>query len=68
MSQKHIAFFRFSIQNPRFGKSHFLEGAKKKKWFFVSRMFSRGRMALKTCGKDALEDLCLFHKNETLVT
>ena len=51
MSEKNITFDRFSIDNPRHGKSHFFE--RDKKWFFVSRIFSRGPMALKTCGKDA---------------
>ena len=66
MSEKNITFDRFSIDNPRHGKSTFLKGTQK--WFFVSRIFSRGRMALKTCGKYALENSCMFHNNESLVT
>ena len=46
-------------------KVTFLKGVKK--CFFVSRLFSRGPMALKTCGKDALENSCLFHKNKILI-
>ena len=38
-----------------------------KKWFFVSRLLSRGPMALKTCGKDVLENFCFFHKIKILV-
>ena len=47
-------------------KATFLKGTKK--WFFVSRIFSRGPMALKTCGKDALENSGLFHKNKILIS
>ena len=35
-------------------KVTFLE--QEKKWFFLFKTFSRGPMALKTCGKDALEN------------
>ena len=38
-----------------------------KKWFFVSRLLSRGPMALKTCGKDVLENFCFFHKIKILI-
>ena len=38
-----------------------------KKWFFVSRLLSRGPMALKTCGKDVLENFCFLHKIKILI-
>ena len=53
MSQKYKVSYSFSMSNPRFGKTYFFERDKKIVFFFYSKIFSRGRMALKTCGKDA---------------
>ena len=43
-------------------KVTFLKGTKK--MVFVFRIFSRGPMALKTCGKDALKNFCFFIKTK----
>ncbi len=52
---KNVSFFLilpYQILDHR--KTTFFE--KEKKPFFGSKIFSRGRMALKTCGKDPLEN------------
>ena len=62
MLQKHLTFFVLAFKILHTGKVTFLKVMKK--CFFVSRLLSRGPMALKTCGKHVLENFCFFHKTK----
>ena len=65
MCQKWVIFFILQRKILHTEKVAFLKQGKK--CFFLFKTFSRGPMALKTCGKDALENSWFFYINEIFI-